>query len=243
MRGVKIGSVFAACGFLLSFVSGLFSHTSILSVLLKAVIFAVCFGLLGFAIDLVFSKFLAGESSGDIGVEVSPEAKVSSGKQNTTGNIVDITIQDEELDNSGSGNHFVTNDNHQMLNDSDLEKQGGVEKTVSEPENGFVPLKNFETLRSLTGKEAVHPESSVTSAEPVVKTSHSKGDGLDTLPDMNNLSFENDSGSSSDDAEVDTDEEFVSSANMHKHSDEPTEIKDASLMAKAISSILSDEDS
>lgn len=239
MRGIKIGSVFAVCGFLLSFLSGLFSHTSILSVLLKAVIFAIIFGLLGFLIDFVFVKFLAGEAAGEFNSESGSEPKFTSGKQNSTGSIVDITIQDEDLEQSGSDNHFVVNDNHQMLNDSDLEN-----KTVQEttPENGFVPLKNFETLKSLSGKEAVHPESTVISAGSTESTGSSKNNGLDTLPEMGNLSFENDNSSTTSEEEVDTDGEFVSSTNTHKSSNEPTEIKDASLMAKAISSILSDED-
>lgn len=244
MRGIKIGSVFAVCGFLLSFLSGLTSHTSILSVLIKAFCFAIVFGILGFAIDLVYTKFLAGESSGDFGGDSGSNESKNIGKQtNSNGHLVDITIEDEDLENSGSDNHFVINDNHQMLNESDLEKKAGSENNVSDNSNGFVPLKNLETLKSLSGKEAINPESAVVSSENVKPVVSSKDDELGVLPDMNNLSFENDSGSSSDDEDVQTDEEFVSSANVHKHNDEPTEIKDASLMAKAISSILSDEES
>lgn len=241
MRGIKIGAVFAVCGFLLSFVSGLFSHTSILSVLLKAVLFAVIFGILGFGIDFIFSKFLGGEGADDFGIGTASDNS-GSVKQNNTGHLVDITIEDEDLEKSTSDNHFVINESHQMLNESDLEnKAGSGSGDGAAPENGFVPLKNLETLKSLSGKEAVHPDSAVVPVESVVKTS--SGDGLDVLPDMNNLSFENDSNSSTDESEVETDDDFVSSAQVHKHNDEPTEIKDASLMAKAISSILSDEDS
>lgn len=241
MRGIKIGAVFAVCGFLLSFVSGLFSHTSILSVLLKAVLFAVIFGILGFGIDFIFSKFLGGEGADDFGTGTASDNS-GSAKQNNTGHLVDITIEDEDLEKSTSDNHFVVNESHQMLNESDLENKAGSDSgDGAAPENGFVPLKNLETLKSLSGKEAVHPDSAVVPVESVVKTS--SGDGLDVLPDMNNLSFENDSNSSTDESEVETDDDFVSSAQVHKHNDEPTEIKDASLMAKAISSILSDEDS
>lgn len=244
MRGIKIGSVFAICGFLVSFVSGLFSHTSILSILLKALICAVSFGLLGFLVDLVFTKFLAGEGGQEFSSEGTHEFKSAGAKQNTTGNLVDITIEDEDLEKSSSDNHFVLSESHQMLHDSDLENQQvASENNASEKENGFVPLKNFETLKSLTGKEAVHPESTVVNMSGTGSGSSSKNDGLDVLPDMNNLTLESDDNSSTDDSDVSTDDEFVSSTNVHKHSDEPTEIKDASLMAKAISSILSGEDS
>ena len=65
MRSTKTIGLFAACGFVLSFVAGLFSHSSILSVLLKALITAVIFGLLGFGISFVFNKFLSDGNSGD----------------------------------------------------------------------------------------------------------------------------------------------------------------------------------
>ena len=119
MRGAKFIGLFAACGFILSFVSGLFSHSSILSVLLKALIFAVIFGILGFGISFIYGKFLSdgsgGDFQGDYTVDSSTPAVSSSVGQN-----VDITIQDEELRPSESENHFVVGDNHQMLNDSDV---------------------------------------------------------------------------------------------------------------------------
>ena len=59
MRSAKYIGLFAACGFVLSFVSGLFSHSSILSILLKALIFALIFGVVGLGISFVYSKFLS----------------------------------------------------------------------------------------------------------------------------------------------------------------------------------------
>ena len=59
MRSAKSIGLFAACGFILSFVSGLFSNSSILSVLIKALIFAVVFGVLGLGISFIFNKFLS----------------------------------------------------------------------------------------------------------------------------------------------------------------------------------------
>ena len=61
---------------------------------------------------------------------------------------------------------------------------------------------------------------------------------------MGNLEFgqsESSESSQSDDSEIESDSEFVSSSQSRKSSAEVPEIKDAALMAKAISSVLSDE--
>lgn len=240
MRGLKISGIFATCGFLLSLIFGLFSHTSFISVLLKALIFAICFGLLGFVIDFIFNKFLLDES---VMTTSEGNQNISNGSEgsSTKGQLVDITIEDEELVPSSSDNHFVVSENHQMLNDSDVvdkskDQTEQKEKTEETQDNGFVPLKNLETLKNFAGKEAVSPDSVVSNTNE----NEDNSKNLDTLPDMNNLSLEN-NNSGYEDAETDTD--FVSSANMNKNNGEPTEIKDAALMAKAISSVLSDEES
>ena len=62
MKGIKLLVISAASGFILSFLFGLFSHTSIISILLKAILFAVVFGILGFLINLAVYKFLIDES-------------------------------------------------------------------------------------------------------------------------------------------------------------------------------------
>ena len=68
--------------------------------------------------------------------------------------------------------------------------------------------------------------------------------GIDTLPDMENFVFSDNSGSDSDgdDSDTGTDSDFVSMGS-HKKNDGPAEVQDAALMAKAISSVLSDENS
>lgn len=233
MKDIKICSAFAAFGFILSFITGLFSHTAFISILLKAFLFAICFGILGFGISLVFQKFLADSSSSEFSTDTSvPAGKNSPG----LGQVVDITIQDEDLVNSESENHFFVNNSHQMLNDSDTVKQENEQKSENSESNGFVPLKDFENYKNVAGKEAVHPDS----VESNNDKAKAESMNIDTLPEMNSLSFEDNNNSSSDD--VETDAGFVSSANMNKSSDEQPEIKDAALMAKAISSILSDED-
>ena len=265
MRSTKTIGLFAACGFVLSFVAGLFSHSSILSVLIKALIFALVFGALGFGISMVFSKFLdigtSGEFQGDYSTDSASGGAAASAP--VTGQHVDITIQDEELKPSSSDNHFVVGDNHQMLNDSDVSSS---KKTESENPTGFVPLRNFETVKNISGTESVTP----TSANPDIvkkedaeivspvqtenasyteaKTSAGNfGDeGIDTLPDMDGFVFGEESSNvtESDDDDSLTDSGFSSySSSPSKKSEGPAEVQDAALMAKAISSVLSDENS
>ena len=238
MRGLKVVVPFAACGFLLSFVAGLFSHSSFLSILLKALIFAIVFALLGFVISMVFGKFLS-EGMSEFQGDTSEGASSSAVQGSTLGHNVDITIQDEELEKSESENHFVVNDTHQMLNDSDV-KNSTKESDAERP--GFVPLRNFETVKNFSGTEAATPD-----LQNLQEESRSPGtdeEELDTLPEMDNFAFGEDSGSDSGSDIISSsgtsDSEFVSSSGSKKH-DEP-EVKDAALMAKAISSVLSDED-
>lgn len=262
MRNIKFVSAFAVCGFLLSFVFGLFSHTSILSILLKALITGVCFGILGFGIDFVFGHFLAEDTSNDFG----GDAAVSSASNSSTGQMVDITIQDEELVPGESHNNFLVGSNHQMLNDSDM-KSGhsaasvapaftesraapmpAVEKTAAvsnseaaDSSSGFVPLAKKETVNNVSGTEAVNPGS--TGAPTFSDSSSAASDsGLDTLPDMGSLTLNEEVQSGDDDTDTDTGDEFVKLSHS-KGDGEGAEIKDAALMAKAISSVLSNENS
>ena len=257
MRSAKYIGLFAACGFILSFVSGLFSHSSILSVLLKALIFALVFGLLGFAISFIYSKFLSDGSSGEYQSDYTSDTSSAPAANSALGNNVDITIQDEELKPSDSDNHFVVGDNHQMLNDSDVKNSERNATGSQTSEEGFVPLRNFETVKNFSGKEAVIPAEAVAVEKPVessapvetqtsaavnIRTNTSDG-GIDTLPDMENFVFSESSGSGDDASDAETESEFVSSSGYHKKNDGPAEVQDAALMAKAISSVLSDENS
>ena len=256
MRSTKSIGLFAAGGFILSFVAGLFSHSSILSILLKALIFAVVFGVLGLGISFIFNKFLSDGSGGDFQSEYSADTSSAVPNASALGQNVDITIQDEELRPSESENHFVVGENHQMLNDSDVRTSANKTEDNSSSQ-GFVPLRNFETVKNFSGKEAVIPaeavasENTAASSTPVATQSTAVSNfeagsvegGIDTLPDMENFVFSEGSGSEDDDSDTGTESEFVSSSGYHKKNDGPAEVQDAALMAKAISSVLSDENS
>lgn len=250
MRSAKYVGLFVACGFILSFVSGLFSHSSILSILLKALIFAIVFGVLGFGITFIYSKFLSDGSGGDFQGEYTADSSSGVSQQSALGQNVDITIQDEELRPSESDNHFVVGENHQMLNESDVRNSGSAGGAEQEAPKGFVPLRNFETVTNFSGKEAVVPFEAASSNQSSTESSSSPENigagGLDTLPDMENFVFSEGGNSDSNDDDAlasGTGSEFVSSSGSHKKNDAPAEIQDAALMAKAISSVLSDENS
>lgn len=250
MRSAKYVGLFVACGFILSFVSGLFSHSSILSILLKALIFALVFGVLGFGISFIYSKFLSDGSNGDFQGEYTADSSSGISQQSALGQNVDITIQDEELKPSESENHFVVGENHQMLNESDVRNSEKAAATEQESPKGFVPLRNFETVNNFSGKEAVVPFEAAAANQNSENSAGSSENigagGLDTLPDMENFVFSESGSSNSEDDDAlasGTGSEFVTSSGSHKKNDAPAEIQDAALMAKAISSVLSDENS
>ncbi len=250
MRSAKYVGLFVACGFILSFVSGLFSHSSILSILLKALIFALVFGVLGFGISFIYRKFLSDGSNGDFQGEYTADSSSGISQQSALGQNVDITIQDEELKPSESENHFVVGENHQMLNESDVRNSEKAAATEQESPKGFVPLRNFETVNNFSGKEAVVPFEAAAANQNSENSAGSSENigagGLDTLPDMENFVFSESGSSNSEDDDAlasGTGSEFVTSSGSHKKNDAPAEIQDAALMAKAISSVLSDENS
>ena len=249
MKGIKLLVISAASGFILSFLFGLFSHTSIISILLKAILFAVVFGILGFLINLAVYKFLIDESqdSKELSGMNSDGNVIKTGNESKTGQMVDITIQDEELEKGESDNHFVVGDAHTMLKDSDVEKSGFSEQTEKPKiqketeKNGFVPLTNFENVKNVSEKEAVSPESIQSSS---VSRTNFNSENIDTLPDIGDLAFENETESDSESENYDEPEnnsDYVPLGN--KKSESSHEVKDAALIAKAISSVLSGDNS
>ena len=101
--------------------------------------------------------------------------------------------------------------------------------------SGFVPLGK-ESFKKFSGTEAINP----VEVQPARSKTSNSSEGLDVLPDMSDLELSNSSEFSED---ADTSEsDFADSAVDYKNNDSSeTEVKDASLMAKAISSLLSAE--
>lgn len=270
-KHIKITVIFAAFGFLLSFLFGLFSHSSILMILLKALIFAVVFAALGFCISFLFSKFLIDEAHENDSI---PEN--SAAANNSRGQNVDIVIQDQEIERSDSPNSFDVGSSFQMLNSSDIASGSPIASSADSNQSSsgsdemskanqdavehntigeqFIPINNFQKV----DKATVTGQSVNTSVadSPVINLNNNETgvvtDELDTLPDLGTIEVQKASDGSNSEEEsmseysasesMDSGVSSISSRSSHS-GDENIEIKDASLMAKAISSILSNEES
>ena len=257
MKNAKVVIVSAVCGFILSFFFGLFSHSKFIRIFLIALLAALIFAVLGMAISFIYSKFLAVDNyANEVGEST---ASVSSGNSKTAGahsatHKVDIVIAESDLEQTGNSNHYDVGNHKQMLNDSDV-KVNNTDNSIAD--SGFVPLRSLETVSNFSGTEAVSSSSisgktsekqessvasmniSATNSVNTFKTSTTSG-MMDELPDMGDISFTQ-SNSGADDSEILSDNsDFISSALKYKD-DNNSNIQDASLMAKAISSILSEE--
>ncbi|MCQ2573445.1 MAG: hypothetical protein MJ182_06085 [Treponema sp.] len=133
---------------------------------------------------------------------------------------------------------------------TDFEKSS--ESEVSEEK--FVPVRNLETLYNVSGKEAVTKTEDKVSKAGTFSLSgeevySAEDEELDTLPSMDSLGDSIGGGDSSrpsfGDDEVNNETEFATagSSGGSRRSAEPDEnvIKDAPLLAKAISTILANE--
>lgn len=250
MKNIRFISVFAVCGFLLSFIAGLFSHSGFGHIVLMAVIFAAVFGMLAFLIQFLMDGVLSTE-----GQQVQTDAAAESVPK--TGGIVDITIQDEDLPAEENSPQFFVGENHQMLARNDYsagnsentgfssqsvapeadvdtiheaDAAAGGSASAGESENevsddGFVPVPLQENAANMSGTEAASPSDTddIGSLED---------DTLDELPDLKDLK-----PADPDDENVVEDSDFSNAGNTKK-TNEKNEIKDAAIMAKAISTVL-----
>lgn len=237
MRNVKFISLFAICGFVLSFVFGFFSHSSFLSILLKALIFSILFVLLGFLISFVFDKFLADPSDVTGFGDVADNSSKGSSESPTVGQNIDIIVKDEELPSSDTDNHFVVGDNHQMLKNTDI-KEDSSSSAVEAATPQFVPIRNSENIQNFSGTEA-KTSKEVDNTETVEQLE----ENIDTLPDMETLNVSQEGGSDDGASDTYNFSSIESSGNTYKKSEGSVpDVKDASLIAKAISTALAGED-
>ena len=259
MKNIKFVIGFAICGFLLSFAAGLFSHSGFFHIILMAVIFAGVFGALAFFIQFLMDGVLSID-----GQSVSTEGTVVDSVPKT-GGVVDITVQDEELPVEENSPQFFVGNNHQMLNKNDYlengnkasdfskqsdspvndidtiheldradsveEQQENVENSASE--EGFVPVSLQENAENLSGTEAVKPDKikAEADADDTEYVQNLENDTLDELPDLKDLK------TSGSDDDIIEDSDFSKAGATHKN-DEKTDVKDAAVMARAISTVL-----
>ena len=236
VKQVRFIAGFALAGFLISFFFGFFSRGGIGRILLFAFIFAAVFALVGFAVRFIGTTFLNIDGGTD-GADV----------HGTTGNNVDIVVQDEDLPTEEGSPEFDVGGNRQMLNKEDYsggEKEGrsvsassenGTVDTIhavngdvlstdrtEQPDDGFVPVQLHESARTISGKEAGVDSDDGFSL---------KDDTLDDLPDIEDLTPS---------GEIVEDTAFSAASDKTKKSDKASKYseKDTTLMAKAISTAL-----
>ena len=235
MRQVRFIAGFALGGFLISFFFGFFSRGGIGRMLLFAFIFAAVFAVVGFAVQFIGTTFLNIDGRTD-GADV----------HGTTGNNVDIVVQDEELPTEDGSPEFYVGGNHQMLNKEDYSGEKGgrfagasdgsegidtihaangaalADAQTGQPDDGFVPVGLHESARTISGKEA-----GVNSDDGFSL----KDDTLDDLPDLEDLAPS---------GEIIEDTAFSAASDTMKKSDKASKYseKDTTLMAKAISTAL-----
>lgn len=246
MKNIKFVSFSAGAGFILSLTFGIFSKSGILKVLLTALVFALIFAVLGFGLTFVYEKFLSLDSS-EIDSTKSTESKTVS---SSVGNNVDIVIEDQELERSGSNNRFNVGENRSMLNTSDVVTSNNSSSDNSsiaeDSKSNFVPVRNLETLTNISGTEAVKPSAVANKSAEISESSSSKNDDLDVLPDFGNLGMPATPMSSFSSSANDSIDEFSdtesSSVYTSKRNDVDTDkFQNTELIAKAISTVLSDE--
>jgi len=234
VKQVRFIAGFALAGFLISFFFGFFSRGGIGRMLLYAFIFSAVFAVVGFAVQFIGSTFL------NIDASAGGEGEAPRG---TTGNNVDIVVQDEELPTEEGSPEFYVGENHQMLNKDDYaggEKEGrsagsGAVDTIhavngdvlsadrtEQSDDGFVPVQLHENARTISGKEAGVDSDDGFSL---------KDDTLDDLPDLEDLAPS---------GEIVEDTAFSAASDKTKKSDKASKYseKDTTLMAKAISTAL-----
>ena len=122
--------------------------------------------------------------------------------------------------------------------DADSAGNGGVSQAAPSPSAGSAEGEKAGDVRAAEAGPSASP-----SQPDAAQTSGSEG--LDTLPDMSSFVMENSSSSSEEeanDSSVESDSHFVTTVS-HSSGSGDAGIQDAAVMAKAISSVLSSEDS
>ncbi len=264
MKNIKFIIGFSIFGFLISFVSGFASNSTFLKMLLNAFIFLFVFAFLGAAIVFLWDKFLSTEFQN---AEYVASRNVNSSK--TAGQTVDITIQDEALQNDDNASQFFVGSNHQMLTKEDVAEKvknnnaasdspekvdswGADIKTVSVDKkqdvsdannSGFVPVALAENPANISSSEA---KSGVEYKNIDNSSNNNESSGsveLDVLPDLQELQNIQEMTSSKDVQEAPSVEStgFVVEDAKKAVSEANADSKDAALMAKAISTLLSKE--
>ncbi len=224
MFNPKLIAIAAVCGFVLSFITGLFAGVNFGILLLRGILSAAVSGGVTAGVFVLYKKFIeqSSDSFSSAGESVPPP-----------GSVVDITLGDDALQDDDAGPGFYVDplvqrkaETLSSMKDkpSEMENVESFSNTAEESRNRTEP-ENSVTNEGLEAKRAV-PDA----AAAVQQKSAEKGsldDELDDLPDIAALSKEI---TSSDD----TYESPAGKAKVHVENN----TQDANLMAQAIRTIL-----
>lgn len=185
MFNPKLICIACAVSFVLSFLVGLAAGVSIGFVILRALIAAVCFGLLASAVYVVYTKFLDAE----IEAAVKPDSDVQPGST------VNITVADENLqDEENAPEFYVVNPGmasrvdaavaaagdpaaalKNIFTDEDEPERGGEPKSRAPAEAGTKAASEPKATTSADSKSKPEPKQS-SGAEPLAEAPDFQGD-------------------------------------------------------------------
>ncbi len=258
---------FAAIGFGLSFLFGLFSGVGFLHILLRALIFAVIFAGISILISILDEKFLSVPQ--DLGMSDSDTSRPAS----AVGGNVNITIDDDALPEDDQGPKFTVSENRPSLGVQELRKAPvspspesqpitqsvnvatTVQKVAEEPSAPSAVESVSEPVSEIPKQES-EPEKAAPSFQPVNlaedkivsplrnEAAQSEISELSELPDIGNIT--GDSPKPGGTSEVISDSEFASEgepvAPAKSFADGSSiSTQNASVMAQAIRTILAKE--
>lgn len=165
-------SSFAAVGFVLSFLFGLFSGVGFLHILLRAVIFAVVFAALSILISFLEEKFLSLPQDLSISEGDAPARPVSGGS-------VNITIDDDSLPDDDQGPQFTVSENRPSLGSEQL--RSDVQRApVQAPRPSQTKSEDLESARPMPSEAPSAPSAEESVSESSVSSAMQSSASQDT---------------------------------------------------------------
>ena len=198
----------AVCGFVLSFLVGLFSSVSFGIILLRAILCALIFAGLYYALSIVFERYLINSGSSAGGDSLIPQK----------GQLIDIKVDDEILPEEENAPLFKI-----------------PKELMPESSNSADDADNaVEVLEPVDAQDVVNAKpGEKLFATPQSKKENTDGSELGSLPDMESMLSDMQSSPSS---EVITTSDFANSNDMVASGE--LRGADKELMAKAIHTVL-----
>ena len=269
MQGIKISLSFAAFGFILSLLFGFTSHAAFLILLIRALIIALVFAGLGFGFYFLANNFLMDDTDSMDVSETSPASNPQVGTkvdlyvhdeeldadENGNAYVVDDSshqmLNNSDLRSTGSISRaavFATapsaaEEKPAVQNASDevasamAEANAGAAQSAAKVQ-GPAPAQTEES-GAATEERPLPSDNAGAGA-----SSSEESGGLDTLPDMSSFVMENASSSEENgESAVESDSSYTTTVSSSHNDGSELGVKDAEVMAKAISSVLSREES